>query len=414
MCARLIRLFNENYGKKRAIHSATPKGKHDFFPDDEDFAEEFLEQRWIIDISTDDSVLNSHENNAMANPHTPWAPELIKALVHAEQFMRSSVSSLELLRSVEPDTRIFNRPSDPALDWVRHALDMAMRIQQLFIENEILRNSIMEPGLHPPPALAKFLELIFLILSTYHLWDGRRDNHWIWPDIQTSDYNQDWHNHFPYVDLVRELEEIQQLLDKQNSARDRLRNANFATSCNLVNEAFAISSKVLAIRIDLGYARGTSSCLIGNISNHQDKPIFNIDKFLSHLSIFLGVMNKSYGNSRLAYILKIEYGISKGYHAHILLLLNGQKHQKDISIAHKLGKSWAKDITQGLGVYWNCNANKLRYRKDAIGMINRTDEQKKEYLKKYVLTYLVKHDIPLEMLREKTFRKFRASHRRLK
>ena len=88
MCARLIRLFNENYGKKRAIHSATPKGKHDFFPDDEDFAEEFLEQRWIIDISTDDSVLNSHENNAMANPHTPWAPELIKALVHAEQFMR--------------------------------------------------------------------------------------------------------------------------------------------------------------------------------------------------------------------------------------------------------------------------------------------------------------------------------------
>lgn len=414
MCARLIRLFNENYGKKRELYSATPKEKPDFFSDDEDFAEEFLEQRWILDTSTVDSVQNSHENNAMANPHNPWAPELIRALVQAEQFMRSSVSSLELLRSVEPDTRIVTRPSEPALDWVRHALDMAMRIQQLFIENEILRNSIMNPGLHPPPALAKFLELIFLILSTYHLWDGRRDNHWIWPDIQTSDYNQDWHNHFPYIDLVRELEEIQQLLDKQNSARDRLRNANFATSCNLANEAFAISSKVLAIRIDLGYARGASSCLTDNITSHQEKSIFNIDKFLSHLSIFLGAMNKSYGNSRLAYILKIEYGIYKGYHAHILLLLNGQKHQQDINIAHKLGKSWSQDITQGLGVYWNCNANRLRYRKDAIGMIHRTNEQKREYLKKYVLTYLVKHDIPLEMLRERNFRKFRASHRRLK
>lgn len=414
MCARLIRLLKENYGRKLAIHSATSGENPNFFLDDEDFIDEFMEQRWIMDASADDNIQNIHKNHEMGNPLDPRASELIRALVQAEQFMRSSVNSLELLRSIEPDTRIIARPSHPALDWLRHALDMAMRIQQLFIENENLRNSIMKPGLRPPPALAKFLELIFLVLSTFHLWKGRNDNHWIWPDIKNSDYNQDWKSHFPYVDLVRELVEIQELLDKQNSARDRLRNANFATSCNLVNEAFAISSKVLAIRIDLGYARGTSSCIINNTNNSEKKSIFNIDKFLSHLSIFLAVTNKFYSSSRLAYILKIEYGIDKGYHAHILILLNGHKHQQDISIAQKLGKSWSKDITEGLGVYWNCNANRIRYSKDAIGMIYRKDEQKREYLEKYVLTYLVKHDIPLEMLRERKFRKFRASHRKLK
>lgn len=414
MCARLIRLFNENYGKKKEIHFSTFRNSTNYFKDDEEFIQEFMEQRCILDLPSANINQNNQEDHIHKTPLVPQASELIQALVHAEQFMRSSVNSLELLKAVEPDTRVTTRPSQSALDWIRHALDMAMRIQQLFVENGDLRNAIIQQRLHPPSALAKFLELIFLILSTYHLWRGNRDHHWIWPDIETADYHQDWQDYFPYFDLVHELTVIQELLNKQNSARDRLRNSNFTTACNLVKEAFAVSSKVLAIRIDLGYARGISSCFRTSKNNHQNDPSINLEEFLSHLSVFLGFMNKDYGKNRLAYIIKIEYGISKGYHAHVLLLLNGHKHQQDVSIAQKLGKFWSKDITQGLGIYWNCNANKHLYRKDAIGMLQRADEQKKNYLKEYVLTYLVKHDIPLEILREKSFRKFRASHRKLK
>lgn len=414
MCALIIRLLNQNYGKKGEIYSPTLQNSSNYFKDDEDFIQEFMEQRCILDLPLANSIQNNQENHIHKTLLVPQASELIKALVQAEQFMRSSVNSLDLLKAVDPDTRVTTRPSQTALDWVRHALDMAMRIQQLFVENENLRHAVIQQRLQPPPALAKFLELLFLILSTYHLWSGKNDNHWIWPDIETVDYHQDWQKYSPYFDLVRELVEIQSILAKQNSARDRLRNANFTTACNLVNEAFAASSKVLAIRIDLGYAKGISSFLIKSRSNHQNETPINLEEFLTHLSIFLGVMNKTYVNSRLAYILKIEYGISKGYHAHILLLLNGHKHQQDVSIAQKLGKSWSEDITQGRGIYWNCNANRSRYKKDAIGMINRADEQKRDHLKAYVLTYLVKHDIPLGVLHERAFRKFRPSHRKLK
>ena len=216
------------------------------------------------------------------------------------------------------------------------------------------------------------------------------------------------------MDIVRELEEIQALLDKQNASRDRLRNANFTTACKLVDEAFVFSSKVLAIRLDLGYAKGAHPLpRYGEKDDSKSEKRADLEAFLSHLRKILTFMKKTYGLNRLAYILKIEYGLQKGYHAHLLLLLNGHRHQQDISIAQQLGEEWSNDITQGTGAYWNCNAHKNHYQENAIGMIHRKDDIKRGFLKSKVLTYLVKHDIPLELIGERPFRKFRPSHRKL-
>jgi hypothetical protein len=416
MCVRLIRIFKAMCSTNAAVAFARPKNTLNHFADDEEFVQEFMTQRWPVGDIASDSVQTSDKKHASTSLPIPRAAELMQALVHAEQFMRVSVSSLEILRAVEPDMRCTIHPSMSAKDWVHHALNTAMRIQQVFIENESLRSSIMRQGLSLPPALAKFVELISLILSAHHLWSRKRDYHWIWPNAATADYCLDWHDRCPYVDLVRELEEVQSLLDKQNASSDRLRISNFATARTLVNEAFIISSKVLAIRIDLGYSKGAHSSLVTGENNgsKNTETTTDLDVFLAHLDMFLRFMNKNHQANRLAYILKIEYGLSKGYHAHMLLLLNGHKHQQDISIAKKLGEEWLNEITQGSGIYWNCNAHKDRYQNKAIGMIHRKDQVQRGFLESKVLTYLIKHDAPLEILKERPFRKFRASHRRLK
>ena len=411
MCARLTRIFETIYGHKPVTAFGPLKSTPNYYAEDSEFIQECMAQH-CPDHNISRESTQTDDERCTSDPRSA---ELMQTLISAEQFMRSSVNWMEILRAVEPDTRPFIRPSQPALDWVRHALDTAMRIQQLFIENERLYNTIAQQGIRLPPALAKFVELISLILSTYHLWARRRDNHWIWPDAATTDYSQNWHEYCPYVDLVREIEEIQLLLDKQNASSDRLRNSNFATACALVDEAFVFSSKVLVIRLDLGYTKGVHllpPCKKNDAD--QSETHIDLDIFLAHLEKFLDVMKKIYGKYKLSHILKIEYGLQKGYHTHLLLLLNGRKHQKDISIARQLGEKWVSEITQGDGTYWNCNANKDRYRHKAIGMIHRSENIKINLLKSQVLTYLVKHDIPLEIFKQKPFRKFRPSHRKLK
>lgn len=411
MCARLTRILKAIFGPKDKTPLEPFKNSSNYFSDDSTFIQDFASQHWPErNISS-----NSTHTDEKRDTSSPRSIELMQALIGAEQFMRSSVNSLELLRAVEPDTRILTPPSQWASDWGRHALDTAMRIQQLFVENYRLHDIIARQGISLPPALAKFVELISLILSTYHLWAQRPDNHWIWPDMLNSSYSQDWYHFCPYLDLVQQLEEIQLLLAKQNASKDRLRNKNFATACALVDESFVYSSRVLVIRLDLGYRKGVHP-IPPYRRNKEDelKTPIDIDIFLAHLANFLKILNKIYGKYKLAHIIKIEYGLQKGYHAHLLVFLNGRQHQRDISIAQQLGEKWVNDITHGEGTYWNCNANINQYRHQAIGMICRSENEKIDLLKSQVLTYLVKHDIPLEIFKQKPFRKFRPSHQKLK
>jgi hypothetical protein len=46
----------------------------------------------------------------------------------------------------------------------------------------------------------------------------------------------------------------------------------------------------------------------------------------------------------------------------------------------------------GRGGYWNCNAEKSRYKRLGIGMIEHDDQQKREVLLRDVISYLAKTD----------------------
>jgi hypothetical protein len=94
----------------------------------------------------------------------------------------------------------------------------------------------------------------------------------------------------------------------------------------------------------------------------------------------------------LGYVWKLEYGNFKGFHYHMIFFFDGSKLQKDNKIAELLGNYWQNNITQGNGLYYNCNRDKSIYKNCGIGMINYSDIELIKNLKKSVASYLTKID----------------------
>ena len=94
----------------------------------------------------------------------------------------------------------------------------------------------------------------------------------------------------------------------------------------------------------------------------------------------------------VGYVWKLEYGREKGHHYHMMFFLDGAKVRQDIVIAKLIGEYWNNVITQGKGVYYNCNGNKARYRHCGVGMIHYSEAEKLRSLKEMAAIYLTKAD----------------------
>lgn len=90
------------------------------------------------------------------------------------------------------------------------------------------------------------------------------------------------------------------------------------------------------------------------------------------------------------FVAKLEYGLLRGYHFHVLIFLNGHLAQSEVEIARRLGEHWRWVICEGQGRYWNCNAQE--YWQRGIGMINYFDGDKRRFLINNVADYLTKTD----------------------
>lgn len=119
---------------------------------------------------------------------------------------------------------------------------------------------------------------------------------------------------------------------------------------------------------------------------------------------FFRVIKRKY--NVVGFIWKLEYGGEKSFHYHCLIMLDGDRHREDITIAKDMGEIW-KQITNdestkiSKGIYWNCNADKNRYHHLAIGHLNASDETMKHNLFTYVLPYLAKTDYYLKVAKSK-------------
>jgi len=153
--------------------------------------------------------------------------------------------------------------------------------------------------------------------------------------------------------------------------------------CRYIDELFNKWSRLVVLRFDLGY---------------KDRDTYNID-----INVMLKDLFRFFGNMRhnrlFAFIkgriLKLEYGLGKGIHCHVVLFLDGsiRNNYSHVHFAKEMGKYWEDVVTKGRGEYWNVNANAEHYNKLgrlAIGVISWKDAVKIKNLKKYVVGYLCK------------------------
>jgi hypothetical protein len=98
----------------------------------------------------------------------------------------------------------------------------------------------------------------------------------------------------------------------------------------------------------------------------------------------------------VGYVWKLEYTLKKGFHMHMLFLLDGSKVQQDVNIAEVIGEYWQTTIAKGDGRYYCYNADKDRYQNLGIGMIDNFDTKRRAELEK-VAGYFTKTDYYLRL-----------------
>ncbi len=168
---------------------------------------------------------------------------------------------------------------------------------------------------------------------------------------------------------------------KRVSRRKEKSSRNFKSGCDYVDALFEFrSSRLLVLRIDFGYRKEFAQQVTAKEAKND----------LAHF------LRNRRGNRELfggwvGHIWKLEWSPVKGCHFHLILFFRGSERWRDVFIAQQLGIYWEK-LTDGRGVYWNCNAAKGRYKRLGIGMLEYHDVEKIAILKKDVLGYLVKTD----------------------
>lgn len=159
-----------------------------------------------------------------------------------------------------------------------------------------------------------------------------------------------------------------------------------------IDSWFASCSRLLIVRLDLGYKNVycTPASSLGVSYNEAKRHRQKLLKYFRDMKSL----------ELVGWAWKLEYGLAKTYHYHLLLCFNGAANQQDISIAQGVGEYWVDVITGGMGLYHNCNRHKEEYKKRGIlgiGMIKHDDAALKAGLKT-VAAYLTKVDYYVRMV----------------
>ncbi|MBK1889293.1 inovirus-type Gp2 protein [Undibacterium sp. 14-3-2] len=177
----------------------------------------------------------------------------------------------------------------------------------------------------------------------------------------------------------------------------RSSNKNFQEGLKYIKALFTLHSRLLILRIDLGYAKSLDLLYEPDSTINHSLVRLHREKLLRYLKAQFPTVG---------FIWKLEYGLEKGFHYHLIVFLRGSRVQQDVNIAKKIGEQW-NVITERKGVYYNCNASKSKYKYCGIGMINHHEEHLLHGLKKALL-YITKVDYYVKCLlpdKGKTFGK---------
>jgi Inovirus Gp2 len=187
------------------------------------------------------------------------------------------------------------------------------------------------------------------------------------------------------VQAIRNEWKVNKLQAKVNTRKLEVANQK-VEYCNYADLLFSYWARLLLVRIDLFYEKHYGDSIdVFDMTNDLDRMLNNNAR---HNSLFAFMRG---------FIVKLEYGVEKGIHAHVLLFLDGSKRNNFslIYLAEAIGEYWKNIITKGRGAYWNINANADHYNKLGrlgIGVINYNDDKLRSNLREFVVSYLCKED----------------------
>lgn len=196
------------------------------------------------------------------------------------------------------------------------------------------------------------------------------------------------------------------LLRQPNENEDRL--------WSLVLACLNANHHICVLRVDLGYAQyycdrelsGEKAIDYPDVRAHR----IALRRFLKQ------DLKKCVKDPRackgMAFALKMEFGLDKTYHFHVIAILNGDAASHDASVAQTICDFWQNVITSGRGGAYNCN--KATYTNCGIGSIRYhgegENEEKLRILKTIVVPYVTKADYYVLMTKPEGHRSFWMSH----
>lgn len=186
--------------------------------------------------------------------------------------------------------------------------------------------------------------------------------------------------------------------------------SNLASLKGYVSDLFDRYSRLLVVRLDLGYRQGLSlNPLMAQyqvavstrpeygISSQNDQsmlryPHVTVDQIRQHREELLDFIRNTYRQNFCGYAWKLEYGARKGYHIHLVLFFNGANLCKDVAIGAHIGNYWNRFITAGQGNYYNCNAKQNSYQHPCVGSQSWNCPDMRRGMD-YLCAYLMKPDL---------------------
>lgn len=185
------------------------------------------------------------------------------------------------------------------------------------------------------------------------------------------------------VRSIRQYWKTQNFQAKLNARTHEVKR-RYREYCLYVDRLFDKYARLVVLRLDLFYQK----------TDRQEINVTTLSKDFNHL--LDNQRCNGLFNAMTGYIAKLEYTIDKGLHYHLILFFDGSKRNGNshIHLAKKIGDYWVDVITEGRGVYWNCNCNKQiklyeKLGRRGIGVIHYHETQLIKNLK-YIINYLCK------------------------
>jgi hypothetical protein len=180
----------------------------------------------------------------------------------------------------------------------------------------------------------------------------------------------------PFVDWVKAFE--------------RQPKANYETLVSLIRANQAACHHLLVLRIDLGYSQ-----YYCNPALSGEQAVSYEEVRRNRVTLIRFIKRRLPKGAYRGYALKLEFGLDKTYHYHVLVLLDGDVVREDAKIAKIICEYWERFITDGKGGAYNCNA--ATYKEPGIGSVKYDNAKKRAILETIVAAYLAKPDFYILM-----------------